>query len=50
MLNKKCPHCNVLVNLEEGHTSWICPNCGKFIAEVYGHPSAVKKALKNQEK
>lgn len=48
--NKICPHCHVLVNLEEGHTNWVCPNCGGFIVEVYGAPQAVKKALEEHQK
>ena len=50
-MTKTCPHCNVVVKLEDGHTSWKCPNCGGFIVDVYGSPQVKKKAMKKyQEK
>jgi len=35
-INKKCPHCNNRIELEEGHSCWICPICRKFISNEPG--------------
>ncbi len=28
-----CPHCSVLITVEEGHSCWICPICQRFFEE-----------------
>jgi len=29
-ISKVCPHCGEIVDVEDGHSSWICPNCKNF--------------------
>ena len=31
MIKTTCPHCDKHISLEEGHTSWRCPECGEFL-------------------
>lgn len=31
MIAVTCPHCGEVVDLEDGHSSWICPKCRGYI-------------------
>ena len=36
MINTICPHCGEVIEVEEGHTSWLCPKCKGFFQREIG--------------